>query len=256
MTRDRVGVTPEATLFLVVLALAAIVLLVTSTDACHTPVVTEALTREPHAAASCLEFWLYRYQGLLGGIFTLAAAGVAWIGLQQQIRVGRVGDLRRSLANLRDVRGKLNECASSLIRLLDVERQALEAGSMTLASAQADALARLAELGRLNGVRIEVKAIRREELFDDDLEALLTAVNETMKGAGRLVRGICGGDRRGAGRRRLGYRHRQARRWQGGGLASAERHQRRPSGADAGHRCGGNGTRCRNQASVRVGQPD
>ncbi len=38
---------------------------------------------------ACIEFWLYRYQTLIGAVVAMLAAGAAWFAVQQQVAIAR-----------------------------------------------------------------------------------------------------------------------------------------------------------------------
>lgn len=56
--------------------------------ACRLPTGEEGKILTP-SFGGCVEFWLNRYQTLIGAVVAIAAAAIAWIAVQQQVAVAR-----------------------------------------------------------------------------------------------------------------------------------------------------------------------
>ena len=74
--------TAATLIFSVIVIVVIFIYAMDSAGACRLALVVQAISTK--SAAGCFEFWFDRYQTLLGGLFTIVAAGIAgWFVLQQ-----------------------------------------------------------------------------------------------------------------------------------------------------------------------------
>lgn len=84
-----------------------------------------------HEATSCFDFWLNRYQTLIGAIVAVAAAGAAWLAVLKQVDVARqqikvmTGDLDPDFFIRQVIYGKHSTVINTVLTAVNLNRRDL-----------------------------------------------------------------------------------------------------------------------------------